>query len=999
MKLLPNLKPLAAFAAIALAGLSVSVVYADPNSPFSYTPDPASPIHGVVFDSNSDNLDAFNFYLIKIEDKLTGDKTLAKPAAVGPTQVVSNPEFLAALQAAIVEAAAISDPLVASNTVRGIISAAIQYKPTQVKAIVKSAVLGSPTNAENAVFAAAHVLPAQAGQAAAGAISGLLTVATASATDYGHAADDAVIAQTRASIQLVAKTAVAATKTVPALTQAASASAVATSMLNSFLADAETASVQLYFDEIARGSLDGVNGFSTATKTGVVTALVDALKTAQAGTHSAVVTEKTVTNFAMGALRSVLANALTTSDGNSYDNIKAALVGNAPLNAALPNLVAQINAGATIQKNLRLGVPSGAVTTFSAGLTTAAQADTLYGYMTGAIQAFRGRAADFTLLALQSPAFSVTHLTVAQQKSVIDAAVTGNSSQAGAIVTKAVNATGNTVLPVDAITAAIPGATELYAGAATLAAVRKVTFVKAAAPTAPEKAAAVAVLNAALTTANTVGYQRAFGDIVSGAAKAKKAADDDLVAAAIATAPSDWAEAIAAAVVVANFKEWLVTDTDPTAGSNAAAAVAAALAKGGATLADSVKLAVKVARNGKLSPASLFDDAVAAAYTNPANSRAILLGAATANPKYAPALLGMLLRLKTGPELDSALLNYAVSTSKRTQLNLEVSYAAAKDAVQYPHELFDMVDHSLLTNKAQSVDIVSAVVAARPEFAHYIARAAAFRNPGAAGRTSGAAITFGHMRSNHDLSLTAGDTAIVSGDDPAAVAAIAAATVDGIKDAKLPGANGTRNAITAAVSGMIRASLAFSDVGTTKTADELALGNKLKKLGLVSSTNYVELNAAGAQTTVHQKGTAGVVTGAVAQTQLGTLADLQKLSTLSAAVITAATKAAREHAFAIAQAAGAAAGAVLKLRSIAAGTPMNAATFSDLDGFKAIGDAVFAGLSAALKLTITADSLKAAAKFGATQYDAGFKGVGAAGIRNYDQNGGSANAVSDVSNF
>ena len=268
-----------------------------------------------------------------------------------------------------------------------------------------------------------------------------------------------------------------------------------------------------------------------------------------------------------------------------------------------------------------------------------------------------------------------------------------------------------------------------------------------------------------------------YGFLVLSAVKSKKIYDNELVATAISSVPLGWEEAVAAIVIANNSKD----KPDAISGkTNEEEALAAATARPGVNVA-SVALAMEIAKGGKLSPKTLFDDAIEKAYDNPTLPRAVLFGAGAVNSKLAAPLLGMLLKVKTGGDSGAALHDYAVSLNKKGKLGLDLAYEAAVDALAYSDNIFDMVDHKILTNPKQAVEILSAVVAARPEYAHFAARAAAFRAPAAVGKTALAAVQFAHMRANR----TSTGSAATQIDDPAAVAAISAATVLGVKDAKL----------------------------------------------------------------------------------------------------------------------------------------------------------------------------------------------------------------------
>ena len=219
------------------------------------------------------------------------------------------------------------------------------------------------------------------------------------------------------------------------------------------------------------------------------------------------------------------------------------------------------------------------------------------------------------------------------------------------------------------------------------------------------------------------------------------------------------------------------------------------------------------------------------------------------------------------------------------------------------------------------------------------------------------------------------------------MAASSAATVLGVKDAKLAPLKELA-AVKAAIAGLVKGSLSFQNLDS---ADVL-----FKKDGLIggdfeeATGNGDSVDDIGATITKRSKGSAAVLTGAVAQLQFNdpTTAgnDLENLNPLAAAAITAATKAVKAHAFAFAQAAGAAA---------AAAAAAGGATFIEFDK---IASAILAAYSAtATKPGQT--NLENAAKLGADQFFHGYFGAGAAGILNYSHVSGNGVQISDISNF
>lgn len=957
MTIVRNAKHLAAVVA-ALTGLSLTAAYAAP----SYAPPilaPLSPLDTTPVDSESELLDNFNQYLSFIQAKVPVGTTLVLPASstllVAPTDVQYYGAVASAVADALTEGTA---------TAEQIVSAAVQYKPGRVKDIVKAVVLANPASAPEVVAAAARAVPLRAADAATGAILGLIgSNAAVSDATLAAAADDAVIAQTRELIEKVTKAAVLATKT--SATQGTAPIAVAEAIVDAFWAEAATvgSNGELFLDDLARGAVAGVTGFSAVTKGQMAEALV-----AKIGGKSGV-TKDQVVNFAMGALKSVL--VVNAPTGSTYAEVAGKIATAATaLGGTLDGVENDIAAGAHIQLVMRqAGSSSDLLGLFSQELT-AGRAPYVAGYVSGAVQALKGRAGDFVKLAFEDA--EVGTLSLEAKKGVVAAAVTGNFGATSKAVTNAIinNSATNSLTAVQAVQVAIPASNELYSGAATLAAVRTVS-------TGDVAAGSIAVLEAAIDAAVSAKYQSALTDIALNAVKSKRAYDNQLIAAAIARVPAGWEEAVASFIIANNPKDLPDATTNRT---NEQEAVLAATNKG-ADVA-SVQLAMNLVQAGKLSSKTVYDDAINAAHANKDKARAILFGAGVINTKLAIPLMSMLIGIKDGGDSNAQLKDYAIALNKRTKVNVQLAYEAAVDAFNYPDNVFDIVDHKILTNSRQAADILTAVVAVRPEYAHYAARAAAFRAPALVSKTAYSAVQFAHMRANRDLS----GNVIASPDDPAAVAAISAAVVLGIKDAKLLTPAKQEAAIKAGVAGLVKAALAFQNPG-------LASNDPDKKAGLVGSVdtfkeangNGTDLNNPANYFLRRTKGTAAVLTGVVAQLQINDPAvagnELWTLNDLAKAAITAAAKAARSHSYALAQAAGAAAAAA----AIAGGT-----VFTD---FAKIGSA-FLGLAG-----IDTDKAARAAEFGALQLAAGVRGAGAAGIMNYGHISGQGSPVSDLSNF
>jgi hypothetical protein len=547
MKLALNAKTLAVVAA-AFAGLSLSSAYAAPQ----YTPGPESPLDATSLNSVSPLLNNFNDYISVIDAKL------ASGSLAVPGTPVLDVDFFNAVNAAILDDTAHAEQIV---------SAAVQYRPNKTKALLTAVAKANPTLAVAIVTGAANANPTKAGDVAAGAILGLIQAAGGSpdTVDLADAADATVIAETRERIESVAKSALAATKT--ATNQLASAVAVAESLMAGFLAETNVSNAELFIDDIGRGALNGVNNFASTTKSAVASAMLAKF----VGTGAA--TGENVVNFAMGALKGT---ALVTGD-SGFDQVALSLAGNATLNGAITGLADAVAAGAKGQKAIRQALSGTDLAAFNTSLTSDIDTELeLYAYTSGAVQALKSRGAAYVAAAFTDP--DVTYTGDTKQRAIVSAAVTSNFTATSKVVTAAITSGPNSLTPVAAVETAIAASTDLYSGAATTAAIKTI-----AVGSPNEGTNAVAVLTAALEAAEDAGYSRAFADIASSAAKAKKLFDNDIVTAAINTVPTGWEEAVAAFIIAGNPKESTATGV-PTAGSNKEAAISAANSKVGANV-------------------------------------------------------------------------------------------------------------------------------------------------------------------------------------------------------------------------------------------------------------------------------------------------------------------------------------------------------------------------------------------------------------------------------
>ena len=950
MKPLSNHRLTKFVAAAALAGISFASAYAAPN----YVTPADSPIDTTSLVSVSAPLNNFNGYLSAIQAQLdlnavTGD-TVRKPDFGVGGVAVTDANFVAAVAAAV-----------AADTAHAaeIVSAGVQFKPGKAKDILKAVATSSPSVAPAAVGAAALVAPDKAPDIATGAILGLIASSVSGANNgqMDDAAAAAIISTTRALIEKVAKNAVAATKTslplstppAPTGEQAVRAKEVAGKLLDTFLTDAASSNGALYLDDIGRGAVAGISGFP------VVNVSASDIATTMLGkfaTHPSLDTEKNVANLAMGILKSSQIDGL---DANGFDSVKTAI------NAAT-TFDSAINAGAKVQKYLRQQTLLGhtdaqLITDYQTQLLTA-DYDYIYAFITGASQVKNGLAPSFVTASFtdaDKPAGAA--FTNTMKQNIVAGATTANFGNVAVVVTNAIAAAGG-LAPNLAVAAAIPAATDLQSGLAVTAAIKN------GGGSALSTSDAQGVLSAAIAAADTAGYERAFPDIALAAAKARKDIDNELVTTAVTDVPNGWEEAVAAYIIANNPKDVVPSSLN----NNKQAAIDAATGKGGADVSG-VTLAVELAIRGKASAKTVFDDAVASlngatvdintTVSGAAKPRAVIFGASAGagNANMAVALMAAAMRLKSGGDTDADLLNYTISLNKKSEALIRAGFETAQDVIANPDNLFDAVDHKILTNSNAYLEITQAAVAARPEYAHYTARAAAFRAPDKVANVATASIQFANMRTNH-------------ADDPAAVAAISAATVLGLKDAK---STKETALMSAAITGLVKGCLLFTNNYNAGKDDKNGVQG--------DSATFPEATGAGSTladvTSKRSKGTAAVLTGAIAQLQAEGATTLDALSTVA---ITAAGKAMKSHALAFAQAAGAAAQA-----AAAAGM----ATFTD-----------FAGIAAALVAAGIADTGFAnAAQVGAAQYTANIYGAGAAGIRNYAHHSGLNAPVTTLTNF
>jgi hypothetical protein len=313
--------------------------------------------------------------------------------------------------------------------------------------------------------------------------------------------------------------------------------------------------------------------------------------------------------------------------------------------------------------------------------------------------------------------------------------------------------------------------------------------------------------------------------------------------------------------------------------------------------------------------------------SHPGQTLAVVLGARATVPKQTLAILAA--ALWTDPDFSlSTARSLAPEFAPALAVAAKLGAAEATDAIAPGTTLamlFDTVENAVLAHRFDVESITAAAVIASPRYAHHSLHAAAFRYPGVALKSVRAAFANGPV-------ATAGDQA-------ARAAALTAACVNGIREARFSGkeTEQLRLAIGAAVK-------AARDL----TGPPIATSNGTRTGSRLRTDN----------------GPAAVVTGLVSQfVQPG------DTTLRSRVLLTAAVLKTKNHALAMTQAATQAA---VRIAGI------------DADfNLESIVDAV-----AAARPGHTRAQLRHAAKFGRTQALQNIPGPGAAGILNYEHHSG-----------
>ncbi len=262
-------------------------------------------------------------------------------------------------------------------------------------------------------------------------------------------------------------------------------------------------------------------------------------------------------------------------------------------------------------------------------------------------------------------------------------------------------------------------------------------------------------------------------------------------------ANSDYAEVIAAAI----GRQANLVNNDAT--------FTAALAGSSPEKLASVLAAGSMARYAKTSPLLALAEAQKRLRDQSAsNAAAIMLGAGSVNKLHVNVLLASALRKGNGvfdTSQKAQLLAHAKSLNKALESETQLTFDVATKVLETPDELFDIVDHeSIKTPKLVNI-VAGAAAAAAPQYAHYVARAAASRS---------SVLEIAQV----PLAIFEGaDMNASIADNPAATSAIAAAFVLGMKDQKQHSVVQEKTYI-AGMTALVKAAMTFGNKGQLATA-------------------------------------------------------------------------------------------------------------------------------------------------------------------------------------
>lgn len=921
-------------AAVAAAGLSLSAAYAAP----SYSPDVNSPIN--TPDGGVD----LSAGLSAINAQFTGTATLILPLANGPIGATkpTKPQYLAAVRAAAAAAASDADK---AAVVRSALFAGPAYGAAVTKDVVRQVM-------------ADYV--ASGGYSQAGAISilnGALTVNNGKSNDVMAGL---ILAIGDAGIAFEAET-----------DELASGALTKVGALSDDQAKKATSLIEGVAEQAIKNmkaNAGGTTGFDLLAMQSTVNATAAALVDAVEATGSVALLSNVVKGVVKGS-KALASNGVTLAP--VYAAISAATAANADSQSfafvgvcrtIVGTLVSEQDAASAAFGNtasilatkkgyfdIANTASSGRVTALS-GLIQADPANAAH-YITGAVSIVSALAGPGIASSIQYAPDNATKIAM-----VVAASRASNSQAAKAAGAAAAATTTGAISVGDALTAALSNTPSLFAGAVA----KEVTKAKPTATEAELVTASIDALEAAAAVRPEDNFKAGIIDVIAEISKIRKLGPQltNIIAAGIGALPagSGYAEAVAVAI-----------GRQDKAGSHGAA-LTAALTGIGASAAEiaSVLKADEVAKAAKTNTKAALNIAQTEMRTGPVtNLGGILLAAAAVDKKLTNVLLANALRLGNGTLTSgdkTLLLNHAKSANKAAEPDVQLAYDVATLVLADPDNdnLFEIVDHETLINPKGVATVATAAAAAAPKYAHYVARAAAFRAGANVAKVPLAVIQGADMNSN----LTS---------NPSAVAAISAAFICGIKDAKNLTAIENKF-MTAGMTAMVKAVIGIGDKGTAQVGTT-------PPSGTFASVN-VDTGVLGASDQP-EYGSAAAVTGLTSI--LSNLGDTLPSAALIAALTGAGKavgKAAHNQSTVIAQAA-------MQAFVFVTGTSSNAAR-------DAIVAAIVAGSGAG------SGPILAAANAGRSQAligGPGNYGAGAAGVVNYAHFNCNNGPVTDIAGF
>ncbi len=935
MKSLRKLSLTNLVAAVAAAGLSLSAAYAAP----TYSPDINSPIN------TPDGAIDLSAGLSLINAQLTGTETLIIPAVNGGAGFTkpTKPHFLAAVKAAAALAATDADK---AAVVRAALFAGPAYGAAVTKDVVRQVIgdyLGAGTYSQAGAIsildAALTVNNGKSNDVMAGAILAIGDVGTA----INEAESDEYAAGALAKVGALSDD---QPKKVVALIEGLAEQAIKNMKANAAgTTGFNAATLQATVNATAAGLIDAVEA------SGSVGLLSNAAKGIVKGSKA--LASNGVTLAPVYAAISAATAANADSQSFAFVGVCRTIVGTLVTEQDSASLAFGNTASILATKKGYFDVANAVSSSRVSTLSTLIQGDATNAahYITGAVSIVSAIAGPGIASSIQYAPDNATKIAM-----VVAASRASNSQAAKAAGAASAAATTGAISVGDALTAALSNTPALYAGAVA----KEVTKASPLATEAALMTAAIDALEAAAAVHPEDNFKAGIVDVAAEISKIRKTAPQlaNIIAAGIGALPagSGYAEAIAVAIGRQDKAgDHVPALTAALTGIGASAAEIASVLK-----ADQVAKAAKTNTKGALNLAQLE------MRTGPVtNLGGILLAAGAVDKKLTNVLLANALRLGnslTTPEKQQ-LLAHAKSVNKALEQDTQLAYdvATAVLADNDNDNLFEIVDHATLINPKGVATVATAAAAAAPKYAHFVARASAFR-AGAANiaKVPLAIIQGADMNSN----LTS---------NPSAVSAISAAFVCGIKDAKATSLIENKM-LTVGMTAMVKAVMGIGDKGTAQAGTTPPSGTFASvniDTGLLGASDQPEY------------GSAAAVTGVTSI--LSNTGDLLPNAALIAALTGAGKavgKAAHNQATVIAQAA-------MQAFVFVTGTASNAAR-------DAIVAAIVAGSGAGSGPIVNA------ANAGRTQALAGGPsnfGAGAAGVVNYAHFNCNNGPVTDIAGF